>query len=599
MDIEPDWKKRYRAPLLAGSAIAAHAPSHGLALSNGSGVVQAHAWHVDSGELRQVTTLPTGLRFAAIDPFGNDVYYLHDERGNEVGHLARVPWNGGEPLDLTPDDEPYAIAGFASSLDGTMIAFTTATRSGFDTFVVPKGTGAQPTDRRSVFRAAAFSPGLSLSADGTVVVIATAEYSGSIDTDLIAVDTTSGDEVARWLEPDAKLTAVAFAPDGGSRRLLVSSNHGGFARPVIWDLSSGERLTPKSDGLDGELVPLGWHPDSGSVIVRQIVAATTQLLVWDLRSGRLDRVPHDPSNVVAAYFAPDGRLLAELGDATNPPRVVALDRHAGSIVSELLRIADPPPGRPWRSVTYPSTDGSEIQAWLAEPDGDGPFPTVIDSHGGPTAARFDEWSPEAQAWLDSGFAYLSVNYRGSTTFGHDFESAIRGDLGRREADDLAAGRQRLVETGIADPDKVFLTGWSYGGYLTLLALGTHPKLWAGGVAGIAIADWTLMYEDMNETLRQYGVALFGGTPTEVPDSYARSSPITYVDRVLAPVLIFQGLNDTRCPARQLRVYEARMREAGKPIQVEWFDAGHGGLTPDQRIAFHEQALQFADDVLSD
>jgi hypothetical protein len=80
---------------------------------------------------------------------------------------------------------------------------------------------------------------------------------------------------------------------------------------------------------------------------------------------------------------------------------------------------------------------------------------------------------------------------------------------------------------------------------------------------------------MNETLRQYGVALFGGTPTELRDSY------------------------TRCPARQLRAYEARMREAGRSIHVEWFDAGHGGLTPDQRIAFHEQALQFAGDILSD
>ena len=71
MDTEPDWKRRYRAPLLGGSVIAAHAPSRGLALSNRSGVVQAHAWHVDSGELRQVTALPTGLRFAAIDPSGS------------------------------------------------------------------------------------------------------------------------------------------------------------------------------------------------------------------------------------------------------------------------------------------------------------------------------------------------------------------------------------------------------------------------------------------------------------------------------------------------------------------------------------------------
>src|SRR5207244_1817755 len=125
--------------------------------------------------------------------------------------------------------------------------------------------------------------------------------------------------------------------------------------------------------------------------------------------------------------------------------------------------------------------------------------------------------------------------------------------------------------GIARPDAILLTGASYGGYLTLLALGMRPDLWAGGMAEVAIADWTIQYEDTAPTLRGYQVALFGGTPTERPDAYQASSPITYVDRVAAPVLVIQGRNDTRCPSRPMELYEARLRALGKPVEVIWVD----------------------------
>jgi dipeptidyl aminopeptidase/acylaminoacyl peptidase len=212
---------------------------------------------------------------------------------------------------------------------------------------------------------------------------------------------------------------------------------------------------------------------------------------------------------------------------------------------------------------------------------------------------FDAWMPHAQAWLDHGFAFVTVNYRGSTTFGHEFESCIRGDLGRREVDDVAAARDWLVAQGIARPDSVFATGWSYGGYLTLLSLGMRPDLWAGGMAGIAIADWNLMYEDQAETLRQYQVGLFGGTPSEKPEAHAKASPITYAERVAAPLLVIQGTNDTRCPARQLRAYEEKMLELGKSIRVHWFEAGHGTYAIEQQLEHQQMMLEFACAVLPD
>ena len=100
------------------------------------------------------------------------------------------------------------------------------------------------------------------------------------------------------------------------------------------------------------------------------------------------------------------------------------------------------------------------------------------------------WSPASQAWLDQGFAFFSPNYRGSTTFGYDFQHAIDGVLGELEVQDIAAGVKWLIDNGIADSNAIFKTGGSYGGYLTLLSLGKRPELWAGGMAMVAIADWT-------------------------------------------------------------------------------------------------------------
>jgi dipeptidyl aminopeptidase/acylaminoacyl peptidase len=260
-------------------------------------------------------------------------------------------------------------------------------------------------------------------------------------------------------------------------------------------------------------------------------------------------------------------------------------------------VADAPGGRPWRSITFPSTNGVTIQSWLATPAGDGPFPTILHIHGGPTAVMTERYSPEAQAYLDHGFAFLSINYRGSITFGKTFEEAIWGNLGQWEVDDLAAARDWLVENNIANPGAILLTGDSYGGYLTLQGLGKRPELWAGGMATVAIADWVLMYEDQAETLRGYQRALFGGTPEEKPEAHRAASPITYAEALNAPILVIQGSNDTRCPARQMQVYEEKLKQLGKQIHVHWFDAGHGSYQNEQNIAHQELKLRFAYQVL--
>jgi dipeptidyl aminopeptidase/acylaminoacyl peptidase len=157
----------------------------------------------------------------------------------------------------------------------------------------------------------------------------------------------------------------------------------------------------------------------------------------------------------------------------------------------------------------------------------------------------------------------------------------------------------LVKEGIAEPGAVFLHGWSYGGYLTLLALGKFPDLWAGGLAGTATVDWAMEYEDLSPAMKGYSVAIMGGTPEERPEQYAAASPMTYIDGIKAPVLVIQGRSDTRTPARPVEVFEARMRALGKSIEVHWYDEGHLGGGVEQEIVHQETMMRFAYRVLAE
>jgi dipeptidyl aminopeptidase/acylaminoacyl peptidase len=329
-----------------------------------------------------------------------------------------------------------------------------------------------------------------------------------------------------------------------------------------------------------------------------------RLFVYDIGSRELRPLAHPAGmygfwDIAPAQFGSDGQIVTVWQDETSPSEVIALDAHTGARTRSLRRAGEVPPGHRYRSVSFRSSDGAVIQAWAAVPDGDGPFPTILETHGGPESVTMTRFDPKAQAWLDQGFAFLSVNYRGSTTFGREFKEKIWGRPGHWEVEDMVAGRQWLVDQGVADPDRVFVTGWSYGGYLTLQALGKRPDLWAGGMAGVAFADYIAAYEDENEQLKKYDAALMGGTPDERREQYIESSPITYAENVSAPVLVIQGRNDSRCPDRQLELYEAKMRGLGKDITVHWFDAGHLGslANADLGIEHMELMLDFAKRVV--
>jgi len=593
------WKQRYRAPRTYGWPAVRNA-ARGMAVSNRSGVYQLYAWEPATGELRQLTERPTGKGGGVIDPQGRHIYYHDDKAGDEIGRWVRVRWeaDAASPAeDITPELPPYASWHLAFSREGNRIGISVAGDDGFAFLVAPVDQAGAIGAFREIYRCADLAFGPYFSADGTLAAIMSTERTQRPQYGVIVVDVASGERVTElWEAGASSLYVTTWAPRTDDTRLLLGNNAGGELRPMIWDVRSGERRELPVGDLGGDVQAFDWSEDGRQILLLQLHNAENQLWIYDLESGELKRVQHAAGTIGGPKFVGDAIWL-DRQDSTQPPAVEELDATTGELRRVLLSTPDAPAGRRWRSVRFASGDGTPIQGWLATPDGDGPWPAILETHGGPEVCQTEVYAAGSQAWLDHGYAFLTINYRGSTGFGRAFEQAIWGNIGRLEVEDMAAARAWLIEQGIAKPDEILLTGWSYGGYLTLLGLGKQPELWAGGMAGIAIADWAVQYEDSAETLKAYQVALFGGTPQEKPELYTAAAPISYAENVAAPVLVIQGSNDTRCPARPMRSYEAKLRALGKDITVHWFEAGHGSYAVEQNIEHQERMLRFAQGVL--
>ncbi len=529
LDLSPDapWRKRFTVPLVPISQVAGRNPARGLATSNQSGVYELHAWDVATGSMRQITDAPAGVVFGGISPDGRWIYYHKDQQGNEIGHFVRVPFEGGDPEDITPDMPLYSSFSLTQSMNGAILGFSTSTRDGDSQYVLPVAPDGTLGTRRRLHTSHRLTSGPTLSADGKYAVVDTSERSQNLNMTLLAFNVETGEMIGVQQDADASVQSSGFSPVDGDQRLLATTNVSGFVRPLLWDVARNQRVDLPFSGMDGDIYANDWSPDGKRLLLTQYMKAQYQLHIYDIDKSTLTPLQHPGGSFNGGYFYDDTTIFIHHQDAQHPTQLVALDAATGAQKRVVLSVAQPPASRPWRSVTFPGARGETVQGWVATPEGTGPWPTILETHGGPTAVQTEVFSAGGQAWLDHGFAFFTLNYHGSVTFGRQFEQSIYGNLGELEVEDMAAAYRWLVDNGIAKPDEVLLTGGSYGGYLTLLGVGKTPELYAGGMAVVAIADWKLMYEDQADTLRGYQRSLFGGTPDEMPEQHAKSSPITY------------------------------------------------------------------------
>lgn len=588
----PTWERRFTAAQIGFPAWAASAPDALAYVSNEEGSWQAWALDRASGERRRVTDEPVGVENVLVAPDGRIVWW-RDDVGDERGGWMAVPFAGGEPAPLVTGVPRGWNEGI--ELAGDRVALAIADDDAYRIYLA-EGTGparrvtSSPTFLGLGSETASGRGGLS--ADGELLCVRHTEARDIVH-QALRVLRDDGAVVGELADEGAGLDPAAWSPVPGDARLAVTSELGPFERPAIWDLATGERRDLSVD-VPGAVIPVGWWPDGSALLAKHEHEGRDALLRVDASSGEAVRVlaADGYGYIVDAAVRPDGNVWCLLEDGATPPRVVASD---GATVLE----PPAPPAPPGRraEARWVAGPAGPVQAFVVTPEGDGPWPTVLSVHGGPEWHERDRFEPGTLALVDAGYAVVLPNYRGSTGYGVAFRRALIGNPWFPELEDVIASLDDVVAAGIADPARVAFEGWSWGGCLACLAAGRHPDRFAAVIAGIPSGDFVAAHHACMPELRAYDVALYGGTPDELPELWAERNPMTYVDRVRSPVLVIAGERDPRCPPEGITPWIDALVQRGVPVEAHFYAEGHHANRVDEQVDHMRRMLGFLERTL--
>jgi len=286
---------------------------------------------------------------------------------------------------------------------------------------------------------------------------------------------------------------------------------------------------------------------------------------------------------------------------TEPGQTLLFDRKT-RVITPQYKIREKLPRQDlaeMKPVTYKSSDGLEIPAYLTLPKGVEAknLPTLIVPHGGPWGR--DEWGYNtlAQFYANRGYAVLEPNFRGSTGYGRKFLDAGNLEWGRKMQDDVTWGVKYLVAEGIADPKRVGIIGGSYGGYATLAGVAFTPDVYAAAVDIVGPSNLITLMESIPpywEAARKTFAVRMGDVSTpEGKAELAERSPLNSVDKIKTPLLVAQGANDPRVNRREAEQIVIALRDRGFPVEyILAPDEGHGFARPVNNLALFMEAEKF-------
>jgi dipeptidyl aminopeptidase/acylaminoacyl peptidase len=240
------------------------------------------------------------------------------------------------------------------------------------------------------------------------------------------------------------------------------------------------------------------------------------------------------------------------------------------------------------AIAFPSDGGLTAYAWYyppqnrdyAAPAGELP-PLLVKSHGGPTAATSASFSLRVQYWTSRGFAYLDVNYGGSTGYGREYRQRLDGQWGIVDVRDCINGAKYLVRQGKVDESRLTISGGSAGGYTTLAAL-TFYDTFKAGASYYGVSDLAALAEDTHKFESRYLDRLVGSYP-ETMEIYQARSPIYHTDRLSCPIIFFQGLEDKVVPPNQTEMMVAALEAKGLPVAYVAFEGEQHGFRKAENI----------------
>lgn len=538
-----------------------------------------------------------GEQVTAVDvaPNGKEISFASDYGGDERPDLFLIPSAGGPAENVTKSTR--AETSPAYSPDGKKIAFIADPGEPFvfQLFVMDLATRKERQLTRESINV--FFP--VWSPDGKMIAATRTGDDRSGDLVLASAD----GRMVEYAEPPVKGGIVipqAWSPDGKAL-LTAAEDEKGFHRLyLIGDGGKGRFIGPS--GWDVEHAE--WHESAGIVFARNEGGASA---LYRLRSpdAKLERLTPAKGRVEGFVLDRAGRsLFYDWSDSSHAPDAWRLDLATGKraqLTHSMLGGVKAEELAKGEIISYPSFDGKVISAVYLKPPVarlGTPPPVVVMAHGGPDWQSFDDFHPMRQALAEAGFAVLAPNFRGSTGFGRAFLDANRKDWGGGDRKDMIAGVRYLASRGEADPKRAGITGGSFGGYSTLYALARNEGDWAAGVAAYGMPDLALDYELSKSRFATWYETMMGN-PKDDAALFKERSAITYLDDLKAPLLIFQGANDTNVPLAEAELVHKRLKALGRDAGlVVYPDEGHGFSRRKNLTDYYERTVAFFSEKLA-
>lgn len=595
------------------------------------------AWYVDTSadapRPRRLTASRFDARSLVVSPAGDRLAFLSqrdDDAGQQV-HLIR--FDGGEATALTRA-EPGIASLLGWSRDGRRLLATQKMPWKEDRFDDPEadprpvvvrhlpykmdGAGMKAGHRTRLVEIDAASGEVRPLVEGDFDV---SEGTWSPDGTMLAFSRTregrqrhqsdlwlargDGREARRITDDLYSVSGIRFSPDGS--RLAFAAGHiegDSIVGLYLHDVASGRRTWAGGDALQLEGASIVWHPDGDRVATIAARRGLFEIAIVDAQDGRARRVELGLRHVTALAGSRDGlvfvaasvRRLDELytvdWDGSGLRRRTSFNRRW---FGQRLR-----PRVAKRRFQVPTEGGGTetVEAWLMRPpEGEGPFPLVVDFHGGPQSVALIDFASHVY-WYDMiarGYAVLAPNTVGSGSYGGEFARRLTGHWGEYDLPQVEAIVEQLRSEGIADRERLGCYGKSYGGYLSAWVAARSDKFKAAVVsAPVANLQSHGGTSDTGYYVTPYAM---GADLHEAAEQYARLSPVEHASKVKTATLFLQGQDDQRCPLGQCEEMFANMVRAGHEtsMMVIYPGGSHsmaGSGRPSHRVDYHRRVADW-------
>jgi dipeptidyl aminopeptidase/acylaminoacyl peptidase len=372
----------------------------------------------------------------------------------------------------------------------------------------------------------------------------------------------AGGDMKPIYKPTLQIANPAWSPDGKQIAFITGlmSDEGLTGNDIFTISASGGEARNITPGMKASPSWLTWTPDGKHILFAQYAGGDSSIATVETATGRVENLWRAGESISS------GDMFSFVLSVAADGKTVAVVRHSFSAPPELWA----GPIGEWKQITKRNaalkpawgeaksiqwkSDAYEVQGWLLYPrdfDPSKKYPIVINVHGGPAWIARSHWpgalSDFATGLSEIGYFVLYPNPRGSFGQGESFVRANVKDFGYGDLRDVLAGLDAAARVAPIDTNRAGITGWSYGGYMTMWAV-TQTNRFKAAMAGAGIADWLSYYGE--NKIDQWMIPYFGKSVHDDPEVYAKSSPINFIKNAKTPTLILVGDSDGECPTPQ-------------------------------------------------